>query len=569
MNQFIGAIKRIDWGRGLNRVYFSGYALLEGINIDQNNKVKKSLIISNGKKKFFVPVQNILDEEITFKLGQEKYNYNFAGFEGYIDLGYINDMNPISDGEWNIGLYINADGVETEVIIPYDGQPIKVEPKKLRLSHSNKVYNVDLLINSNNEIVLPVVSEVISASDKLKYKLIDSSFGEWLIKTKKNIKNNLIKRKRKLGNFIMKNLYKITVKMRIKQNRVTFLSDSRVDFTGNFEFIYNELQERGTYEIKSILKPSINAKRSFGDKIRLIYYISTSRYILLDDYYPQIYKYKIKDGVDVIQLWHACGAFKTFGFSRLGKVGGPSPRSKNHRNYTTAIVSSSAIRKHYAEAFGISEERVISTGVPRTDIFFDEEYKNKKIDELYKKYPILKDKKVIMFAPTFRGNGQKTAHYDFEKLDLKLLKEHLGDEYMIIMKLHPFIKNVPEIKDEFKDFIIDLSQEREINDLLFVADILITDYSSVCFEYSLLNRPMIFFAYDLEEYIASRDFYYPYKSFVPGPIAKNTKDIIEIIESQNFEKEKLESFREKFFDHFDGKSTKRVVDMLMNIENNM
>ncbi len=95
---------------------------------------------------------------------------------------------------------------------------------------------------------------------------------------------------------------------------------------------------------------------------------------------------------------------------------------------------------------------------------------------------------------------------------------------------------------------------------------LITDYSSVCFEYSLLNRPMIFFAYDLDEYIASRDFYYPYESFVPGPIAKTTDDIVNIIEEDNFEREKLNNFRTKFFDHFDGKSTKRVVDMLMNID---
>ena len=104
-----------------------------------------------------------------------------------------------------------------------------------------------------------------------------------------------------------------------------------------------------------------------------------------------------------------------------------------------------------------------------------------------------------------------------------------------------------------------------INDLLFVTDILITDYSSVCFEASLLNKPMIFFAYDLEEYIASRDFYYPYESFVPGPIARSTGEILEIIQNDNFDIEKLQEFKNTFFDHFDGKSTERVVDQLMKI----
>ena len=204
--------------------------------------------------------------------------------------------------------------------------------------------------------------------------------------------------------------------------------------------------------------------------------------------------------------------------------------------------------------------------MPRTDIFFDETYKEKKIKELYEKYPILKEKKVIMFAPTFRGNGQKTAHYDFDQLDLELMYEQLSQEYVIIMKLHPFIKNIPVWDSKYQDFIVDLSHEREINDLLFISDLLITDYSSVCFEYALLNRPMIFFAYDLEEYIASRDFYYPYESFVPGPIVKTSQELVEIIKTENYNKEKLNQFRTKFFDHLDGKSTKRVVDMLLKLE---
>lgn len=561
MNQFIGAIKKIDWNKGPNRVYFSGYALLENISIEKNNKVKKSLIISNGEKKFFIPVQNVFDDSITKEFGNN-INYNYAGFNGYIDLGYINDMAPISDGLWNIRLYINADGEEVESDIPYIGEIHEEEQKKLSLENSSKIYNANLVI-SNNIVAIKVVSEDNSEKNNLLY----TKFIRNITKAKDKFILNLISKKRKLGNILMQKIYSITKKIEVKSNRVVFLSDSRVDFSGNFEFIYKELQSRGVYEVKSILKPSITAKRSIADKIRFLYYISTSKYILLDDYYPQIYKYKIKDNVEVIQLWHACGAFKTFGFSRLGKSGGPGPRSKNHRNYTKAIVSSSTIRRHYAEAFGISESRVISTGVPRTDIFFDESYKQEKVSELYEKYPILKDKKIIMFAPTFRGNGQKSAYYDFDKFKIDKLKESLGDDYMVIMKLHPFIKNIPEISEDHKDFIIDLSSEREINDILFVADILITDYSSVCFEYSLLNRPMIFFAYDLEEYIDSRDFYYPYQSFVPGPIARTTDDIVNIIRTGNFEIEKLDKFRNKFFDHFDGKSTKRVVDMLMNIDN--
>lgn len=553
MLNFIGRIQNIIWDLYPNRVYFKGYALIEGIDINSNNKVKKSIIITNGIKKFFIPINNIFSNEITKNIGKNKFNYDFAGFEGFIDLSVVNDMEPISEGKWFIKIYINADGKEIESDIICNIDINDIEDKILKHSNSRILNIVSLKKNKDKFIILEV---------KNYYK----SNKEILSDEIQNKKNLIIKIRRKLGNSILQKIYKVFKLLPIKNNRVTFLSDSRVDLTGNFEFIYNELLHRGGYNIKYILKPSITAKRSIKDKINLVYYISTSKYILLDDYYPQIYKFKIKKRIEVIQLWHATGAFKTFGFSRMGKRGGPSIKSKNHRNYTKAIVSSSAITKHYAEAFGISEHRVIPTGIPRTDIFFDEKYKQKKINQLYSKYPLIKEKKVIMFAPTFRGDGQKSAYYNFDKLDIDKMYDKLSDDYIIIMKLHPFILNIPKICEKHKEFIIDVSNEREINDLLFVTDILITDYSSVCFEYALLNRPMIFFAYDLEEYIASRDFYYPYESFVPGPIAKTTEDIIEIIQNNDFEQEKLQEFRTKFFEHLDGKSTKRVVDTLLKID---
>lgn len=556
MSNVTGMIQKILWNKGPNRVYFEGFAYIPGVDIERSNKIKKSLIISDGNKKFFVPIDNKMSGEITEAYGLEEFNYDYAGFKGFIDLGFINDMKPISAGEWKIGLYVNTGDEEIEFEIPYkdDSLPV-VQNKVLQEKNTRNFYDVELTLNSENQIVLKVESFQKTTAEVMKAEIQSNPL---YVQTKDYLK----KKKQKLSNNVMQMAYQSYLRRDVIENRVTFLSDSRTDFSGNFEFVYKELQERGGYEIKSLLKPSIKAKRSFKEKLEFLEYLATSKYILLDDYYPQIYKYKIKDEIEVIQLWHATGAFKTFGFSRMGKKGGPSVRSKNHRNYTKAIVSSSSIKKHYAEAFGISEDKVIATGVPRTDIFFDEEYKASKMAELYEKYPILKEKKVIMFAPTFRGNGQNTAHYNFEQLDLDLMKEKLGDEYMVIMKLHPFIKEIPNWEEEYQDFILDLSHEREINDLLFISDILITDYSSVCFEYALLNRPMIFFAYDLEKYIASRDFYYPYEAFVPGPIVKTCDELVDVIQNQDFNQEKLEKFRTKFFDHLDGKSTERVVDLL-------
>lgn len=204
-----------------------------------------------------------------------------------------------------------------------------------------------------------------------------------------------------------------------------------------------------------------------------------------------------------------------------------------------------------------------ATGVPRADIFFDEEYKSYVRETLYDRYPYLKDKKVILFAPTFRGNGQASAYYPFEILDLKKLYEELHEEYVFLFKIHPFVKNKLTIPYEYADFFYDFSSYREVNDLLLITDLLITDYSSVCFEFALLGKPMLFFAFDVEQYIEDRDFYYNYFDFIPGPLVKSTDGITEAIKKGNFQQEKIRPFVKYFFDDTLGRASKNVVDQLI------
>ncbi|WP_082252759.1 CDP-glycerol glycerophosphotransferase family protein [Bacillus sp. FJAT-27251] len=363
---------------------------------------------------------------------------------------------------------------------------------------------------------------------------------------------------------IFRLLYRVFCFLPLKKNKILFASDSRTDMSGNFHYVYEELLKREENIIfRFMLKPGTGARKTYFEIISLAYDLATSKYILLDDFYPMVYPLKIRDGAELIQLWHAVGAFKTFGYSRVGKEGGPSPNSKNHKNYTKAIVSSHNVAKHYAEGFGISEDKVWATGIPRTDLFFNKQLQDQIRTELYTKYPFLKDKKVITFAPTFRGNGQQSAYYPEEVLNLDKLYAELHDEYVFLFKMHPFVKDYWEIPERYNKFFYDFSAYREINDLLFITDILITDYSSVCFEFALLNKPMIFFSPDVEEYISSRDFYYNYYSFIPGPLARTDEEMINIIKKEAFEMDKLDSFVDYFFDHLDGKSSERVVEHLI------
>lgn len=347
----------------------------------------------------------------------------------------------------------------------------------------------------------------------------------------------------------------------ISKKKITFASDSRTDLNGNMYFLYEEIYNRKLHlKIQLLFSERIDDRKSLARLVNIAFQFATSKIIVLDDFYPLVYPLNIRKNTDLIQVWHAAGAFKTFGFSRVGRPGGPSAKSKNHRNYTKAIVSSEGVREHYAEGFGITMDKVYPTGIPRSDIFFDDDYKSHVEKSLYDKYPILKKKKVILFAPTFRGNGQNSAYYPFHVLNLKMLYEKLSDDYVFLFKIHPFVKNKLVIPGEYSDFFHDFSDFREINDLLLVTDILITDYSSVCFEYSLLEKPMLFFAFDVEEYLRTRDFYYNYFDFIPGPLVKTTESIISEIKNGEFDKEKNKEFVNYFFGDNLGNATKNLVD---------
>lgn len=347
----------------------------------------------------------------------------------------------------------------------------------------------------------------------------------------------------------------------LNEKKILFLSSSRDELGGNLIYIYNELQKYD-YEIELELDKNLKIKRNFKKKKELCKKLAKAKFILVDDFYPIMYALTLREGQEFIQVWHAMGAYKRVGYARMGKVGGPSVRSLTHKNYTAAIVSSEGVRKNFAEAFGIDISKIHSTGIPRTDIFFDEKYKKATREKLYKEYPMLKNKKVILFAPTFRGNGQKSAYFDFSIIDFNKIKKELGKDYVFIIKMHPFIHNKEEAPQD-DDFFLNLTHEREINDLLFITDILVTDYSSVIYENSLLDNKVIFYVPDLEEYMSTRDFFYSFDKYTYGDVTRTTDELIKSIKKPKQNTKKLKEFKDYFCSACDGHSTEKFVKELI------
>lgn len=313
-------------------------------------------------------------------------------------------------------------------------------------------------------------------------------------------------------------------------------------------------------------------KRFLGN-IKFQFLYAKCAAVFISDNFDPVYSHKPRKKTRVIQLWHACGAFKKWGYSTLDYSWGDSrliwkmfPR---HFSYTDVFVSAPSVIPCYSEAFNCSEDIIRPLGTPRTDVFFDEGFVESGKERLKKAIPEIGDRKVILYAPTFRGSSPEDAHNN-KKIDYQKFLDAFGDDYVLLLKFHPFtLKNEnfsAKEKELFGDFVFMCPPEIGIDTAMCAADILVSDYSSLVFEFSLLNRPMIFFAYDLEEYQNSRDYYFEYTDFVPGPIVKNSDELLEAvlnIVNNGCDAAKISEFKEKFMSGCDGKSSQRISDFII------
>lgn len=514
--------------------------------------VKEEMI----RHKLIFMKDNKVTETVTLESIKNRESNFWQNYRGQIQLSKITKNGPLASGRYEIF-------IEFEQYINQEWLISRTKVGRIENVFDNLVYSskVETYTSTSNKVVRLVVdydysSKMLSIESRKLSDINPIEVTGSVIK-----QDDIINRKLKRGLLLVS--YTLFKLLPLEKSKISFVSDSRIEIAGNFEYIYEEIiRQELAYNIGFYFKKSLNEKKTYREIFSLARAFATSRYIMLDDYYPLIYPLKLRKGTELIQVWHAVGAFKTFGYSRLGMAGGPNPNSLNHKNYSKALVSSQNIVSKYAEGFSIDEEKIISLGIPRTDLFFDEIKKAEIVKTLNNEFPFIKGKKVILFAPTFRGNGQQSAYYPYEMLNFKKIYEELKEDYVFLLKIHPFVQNSPDVCYDYQEFYYDVSNYPEINNLLLISDCLITDYSSVCFEYALLKRPMVFFCPDLSEYMISRNFYYDYFNFIPGSLATNTDQLIDQVSKGEFNELKINSFIKYFFDYTDGKSSKRLVDAM-------
>lgn len=358
-------------------------------------------------------------------------------------------------------------------------------------------------------------------------------------------------------------------------DRVVLLAPQTARLTGNLAAIHAEIRRRPARpRVVVLTAPSragsrtARALRQATFDLRAALCLATSRLSVLDDYLFALYVVRPRRGTTVVQTWHATGAFKRMGRSLADRsFGGGAAlldRVPIHANFDLVLVSSKQVVPHYAEAFGQPPDRFVSEmGIPRTDVLFGDAAATA-ARAVRHRYGISRDRTVLLYAPTFRGESTVDARAP-ELLDLPALERAIGRDHLLLVRLHPFVRERLTLDSTLRRFVVDVSDHPEMNELLLVSDVLITDYSSTIFEFALLGRPIVFFAPDLESYERERGFYFDYRTGVPGPIFRDTTRLAGYLRAGTFDAERLRAVAagRAAFDVADGHASERFVDRIV------
>lgn len=420
-----------------------------------------------------------------------------------------------------------------------------------------RVYTITFFVEEGND-TLPFIMHVLPAS-KAGIQFPQGKmfrFSLW------NPKKSFNKNRRPFLRAVYRHYRR---RYRNNENTVLFMTEQNNTLGGNQVAVMERMKARGMdqqYTILTSARPAAAESQPMKSWFTVIKKMAKSNIIFVDDHAPILDWLLLDKETKVVQLWHAGAGFKSSGYSRWGHEGCPSPSSA-HRQYSYGISGSKSIAPFFSEVWGINDEQVLPTGMPRIDEYLDPAYKEAKLKELYEKYPVCRGKKVILFAPTYRGRNKKTAYYPYELIDFERLYQVCGEAYVVLFKMHPWVPTDVPIDGKYKDKFMDVNKYPNINDLFYFTDLLITDYSSNIFEYSLMGNPMLFFAFDKIQYSFSRGFHRPYEESAPGKVCYRFDQVLEAIANKDFEHEKVKEYVDHHFDHIDSNSSDRVIDWLV------
>ena len=288
--------------------------------------------------------------------------------------------------------------------------------------------------------------------------------------------------------------------------------------------------------------------------VRGMYHLRTAGLVVVDNAWLPVHVAPHPKRTTVVQVWHATGALKRFGVDAVPPPHEPE-RTFLHRHYDWVVASGEASREPWSRALRTPLDRVVALGAPRTDLFFDADALAAARLRMLTTYPALRARRVITFAPTFRGRGRgkrPTAH-----LDAGRLRGALEPTDVLVLKSHP---NLDRTLVDVAGFDVVVDPAADMNDLLAATDILITDYSSSIFEYALLRRPLVLLVPDLEDYERQPGLYLDYRTGMIGTQVADTDGVIAAIRGGTFDLAPYDDFIARHLGASDGSASRRFVE---------
>jgi CDP-glycerol glycerophosphotransferase (TagB/SpsB family)/glycosyltransferase involved in cell wall biosynthesis len=553
----------------------------------KNNRV----YINNGNyyfrsskfKKNDLKFLRITEPEISYSISNIKLDNDFIEFNDNIEI--IGRDTPAISYSWTL-----RNKKTKEVIVPLNENKDKVKfllgnvsqgnyyltlkivdegivhKRKVKLNNvinfynkkvSNKYLSKKLFLTSKNTFGIKV--EYVKKIDKYKNFLKNNYLSQQLIKKVDNQKKLLKDKKISL-------IKKVANLLPIRSKWILFESHMGEQFSDNPKYIYQELVKRGSnYKYIWVFKnpnhiklpgPGKKVKRGSG---KHFYYMLRSKYWIDNQGMAQIVP-KRKDQI-YIQTWHGT-PLKKMGFDQNTKMRDSEKRRlKFHTNSWDYFLSpNSYTSKIFRRAFRYYGP-IIEVGYPRNDILIQNPIQ--KVNEIKSGLNIDVDTKVVLYAPTFRDwdlNGYQKAIKDIIKMG-----SQADEKTIVLLRLHYLLsKKVSNVN--LPENIINVSDYNDVQELLLISDILVTDYSSIMFDYSLLKRPIILYCYDYDEYSARRGLYFNLKEKAPGPFCECIEDVIHFINDPKL----LDDFNDVLYDFSNnfgelekGNAAIRVVDQIL------
>lgn len=350
----------------------------------------------------------------------------------------------------------------------------------------------------------------------------------------------------------------------LNQNKTVLFMIHNDHKCGNLKYMYDSLSEKRPNDTYIF----ISKAELFSGENKLIgllyfyfvlsFHLMTAGSIYLNDNFLPLAYMPLRKSAKVIQLWHGIGAFKRFGLSTEKDQYVRQTVEEGNKRITHLFVSGKAVIPYYEEAFRVSRDRIFPVGLPVLDFYFDDELKKAAKENFYRKFKGLENKKILLYTPTFRKSMAENEAV-LKAFSVSELKEELGEEWAILIRLHPTISDSGIIKNLGED-VYDVSFYEDVKELYEVSDVLVNDYSSTAVEYALLRKPIVCFVPDFDKY--DRGFYRDYEENAVGEIVKDFSGLLSAIRQGKSDDAKLDGFLKLHYDYFDSNNRGRILDIL-------